>query len=71
MTDHAPSLRSPDFEKYFILYNFASDNSLAAVLTQKGELGDEYPISCMSTRLQGVEWNYPFVDKKFMQFSKQ
>ena len=30
---HAPSLRSPDFEKYFILYTFSSENSLAAVLT--------------------------------------
>ena len=30
---HAPSLKSPDFEKYFILYTFASDNSLAIVLT--------------------------------------
>ena len=28
---HAPSLRSPEFEKDFILYTFASDNSLAAV----------------------------------------
>ena len=30
---HAPSLKSPDFEKDFILYTFASDNSLAAVIT--------------------------------------
>ena len=27
------SLKSPNFEKEFILYTFASDNSLAAVLT--------------------------------------
>ena len=33
---HAPSLKSPDFEKYFILYTFSSDNSLPVVLTQKG-----------------------------------
>ena len=45
---HAPSLKSPDFEKDFILYTFASDNSLATVLTQKEERGDEYPISFMS-----------------------
>ena len=32
---HAPSLKIPDFDKYFILYTFASDDSLAAVLTQK------------------------------------
>ena len=32
---HAPSLKSPNFEKEFILYTFASNNSLAAVLMQK------------------------------------
>ena len=61
---HAPSLRSPDFENDFIMYTFASDNSLASVVTQKGELGDEYPISFMSTGLQGAELNYPIVDKQ-------
>ena len=61
---HAPSLRSPDFEKDFIMYTFASENSLAVVLTQKGELGDEYPISFMSIGLQGDELNYPTVDKQ-------
>ena len=28
---HAPSLKSPNFERDFILYTFASDDSLAAV----------------------------------------
>ena len=51
---HAPSLRSLYFEKDFILYIFASYNSLSSVLTQKGGLGDEYPISYMSTDLQGA-----------------
>ena len=64
MIDHAPSLRSLDFEKDFILYTFSSDNLLATVLTEKGELGDEYPISFMSTGLQGAELNYPVVDKQ-------
>ena len=32
---HAPSLESPNFEKDFILYTFVSNDSLAAVLTQK------------------------------------
>ena len=41
---HAPSLKSPDFEKDFILYTFASDDSLAAVLTQKEDGGEEFPI---------------------------
>ena len=30
---HAPSLKSLDFDKDFIIYTFASDDSLAAVLT--------------------------------------
>ena len=51
---HAPSLKIPDFDKYFILYTFASDDSLAAVLTQKEDGGDEFPISFMSTGLQGA-----------------
>ena len=48
---HAPSLKSPDFDKDFILYTFASDDSLAVVLTQKEDGGDEFPISFMSTLL--------------------
>ena len=61
---HAPSLKSPDFDKDFILYTFASDDSLAAVLTQKEDGGDEFPISFMSTSLQGAKLNYPAVDKQ-------
>ena len=40
----APSLKIPYFENDFILYTYSSNNSLAAILMQKGELGDEYPI---------------------------
>ena len=54
---HAPSLKSPDFEKDFILYTFGSDDSIAVVLTQKEDVGDEFPISFMSTGLQGGELN--------------
>ena len=48
---HALSLKSPNFEKDFISYTFASDDSLAVVLTQKEDGEDEYPISFMSTGL--------------------
>ena len=60
---HAPSLKIPDFEKDFILYTFASDNSLTAVLTHKEERGDECSISFMSISLQGANLNYPIIDK--------
>ena len=60
---HARSLKSPDFKKYFILYTFVSNDSLVVVLTQKEYGGDEFPISFMSIGLQGVELNYPTMDK--------
>ena len=41
-----------------------SDDSLAAVLTQKEDGEDEYPISFMSIGLQGDELNYPAMDKQ-------
>ena len=47
----APSLKSPNFEKDFILYTLSSDDSLASVLTQKEDGGEEYPISFMTTGL--------------------
>jgi hypothetical protein len=67
----APSLQSPYFTKDFLLYTFASDHSLAVVLTQKDEKGNECPITFMSTGLQGVELNYPLVDKKYFASTKK
>jgi hypothetical protein len=60
----APVLRSPNFSKYFFLYTFASDQSLATVLTQKDDDHNEAPISFMSTSLQGVKLNYLAIDKQ-------
>ena len=61
---HAPSLKILDVDKDFIMYTFASDDSLAAVLTQKEDGGNEFPIYFMSTSLQGAELNYPTIDKQ-------
>ena len=60
----APTLRSPNFDKEFILYTFDFDHSIAAVLTQKNEEGEESPISFMGTCLQGAELKYPTIDKQ-------
>jgi hypothetical protein len=40
----APVLRSLDFSKDFFLYTFAYDQSLVAVLTQKGDDNNEAPV---------------------------
>jgi len=60
----APALYNPNFKKNFLLYTFASDNSLATILTQKGETNDEHPISFMSASMQGLGVNYPTIDKQ-------
>jgi hypothetical protein len=51
-------------QQYFILYMFSSDVAFAVVLTQKYQDGNEYPITFMSSGLQGVELDYPEVDKQ-------
>ena len=60
----APTLRSLNFNNEFILYTISSDHSIVAVLTQKNEEGEEFPISFMRTCLQGVEPKYPTINKQ-------
>jgi hypothetical protein len=48
------ALQILDFSIELLLYTFTNDHSLAAVLTQKDDQGDEFPISFMSTSLQGA-----------------
>jgi hypothetical protein len=59
----ARALQSPYFSKEFVLYMFAPDHSLATVFTQKDQQGNRCHIVFMSTILQGIEMNYPPVDK--------
>jgi hypothetical protein len=50
----APVFRSPDFNRYFFLYTFSSDQSLSMVLTQKDDENNEAPVSFMRTNLKGA-----------------
>jgi hypothetical protein len=54
----------------FSLYTFTSDQSLAVVLTQKYDDNNEAPVSFMSTNIQGVDLNYPAIDKHAYAFYK-
>ena len=55
----SPTLLSPNFDKEFYLYTFASELSYAGVLTQKNDQGDEVPILFTSSSFTGEELNYP------------
>jgi hypothetical protein len=45
---HSPVLVSPDYSRYFQLFSFASNFTMAAVLLQKNNEGMEQPIMFMS-----------------------
>lgn len=64
------SLYNLDFIKIFLLYTFASNNSLAAILTQKDEMKNWCPISFMSASMQGSELNYLVIDKQAYEVYK-
>lgn len=60
----APILTSPDYKKPLYLYTFASDHSLARVLTYRNEEDKEKPITFMSAPLKDVAFRYPILDKQ-------
>ena len=46
-----PILRSPDFDREFVLQTDASDRGVGAVLSQYNDYGDEHPIAYFSRKL--------------------
>lgn len=54
----APTLVSPDFNKDFIMYCYASEHTLSAVLVQENDEGLEAPIAFMSRPLKNHEQKY-------------
>jgi hypothetical protein len=60
----APVLASPNYGKYFQLFSFASNFTMAAVLLQKNSEGKEQPITFMRKAFQGSELNYKLMEKQ-------
>ncbi|KAH9294752.1 hypothetical protein KI387_038340, partial [Taxus chinensis] len=58
-----PILACPDFNKDFIIYCYATENTLAAILTQKDSENHELPISFMSYVLKSHELKYTLMEK--------
>ena len=59
-----PILRSPDFDREFILQTDASDRGIGAVLSQTDEDGVEHPIAFHSRKLIPREERYSTVEKE-------
>jgi hypothetical protein len=60
----APVLESPDYLKDFLIFSFASEHTLAAVLLQKNEEGFKQPIAFFSKSLRDAELRYDIMEKQ-------
>ena len=60
----APILISPNFEKDFQIYSFASEHIIAGVLLQKNEEGHEHPIAFYRKTLRDAPLKYNILEKQ-------
>jgi hypothetical protein len=60
----APLLISPDYSKDFLIFSFASFDTVAAVFVQKNEEGREKPITFFSKALRDAEVRYEIMEKQ-------
>jgi ribonuclease HI len=60
----APVLISPDYSKDFMIFSFASFDTVAAVLLQKNDHGQEQPIAFFSKALRDAELRYEIMEKQ-------
>ena len=60
----APVLISPDFEKDFLVFSYASEHTIVVVLLQKNDRGEEQPIVFFSKILRDRELRYSIMEKQ-------
>ena len=59
-----PVLKSPDFDRTFILQTDASERGIGAVLSQRDDSGVDHPVAFYSRKLLPREVNYSTVEKE-------
>eukprot|EP00253_Pinus_taeda_P021472 PITA_21472 len=59
-----PVLTSPIFDRDFIIFSFACENTIAAVLLQKDDLGCEKPIAFFNRALRDAPLKYKIMEKQ-------
>ena len=63
-------LISPDFQKDFIIFSFASEHTIATVLLQKNDQGYEKPIAFFSKSLRDSTLKYNIMEKQALALVK-
>jgi hypothetical protein len=59
----APVLVSPDYTKYFMIFSFSLEHTIAGVLLQKNKQNLEQPISFYNKSLRDSTLNYNIMEK--------
>ena len=57
-------LISPDYSKNFLIFSFASCDTVAAVLLQKNDQGREQSVAFFSKALRDAELRYEIMEKQ-------
>jgi hypothetical protein len=57
-------LINPDYSKYFLIFSFASYDTVAAVLLQKNDQGKNNPIDFYNKALRDTELRYEIMEKQ-------
>ena len=60
----APVLISPDYSKYFLIFSFASFDTMEMILLQKNVEGLEQPISFFNKALRDAKVKYDIMEKR-------
>lgn len=61
---HSHVLISPNYNKDFQMFSFASNFTMVVVLLQKNQEGMEHPIAFMSRVFQGSKQKYKLMEKQ-------
>ena len=59
-----PILINPQFDRNFIIFSFASEHTIVAVLLQKDDQGCEKPIAFFSKALRDASLKYKIMEKQ-------
>ena len=65
-----PVLTSPQFDRDFIIFSFASEHTIVAVLLQKDDQGCEKPIAFFSKTLRYASLKYKIMERKAFSLVK-
>jgi len=63
LLNEAPVIMNPDYSKEFMIFSFASSDTLVVVLLQINSDGLEQPISFFSRALRDAKTRYDIMEK--------